>query len=185
MDSGPTRRRVSRNDEEHTFPIPRHDAPEFCKTSAQKRRARGIPGARCTRSPCAKVVSTRQSPRLHRKSPGIPARNGFNGLCRALPRRRIRLVTVIGELMVLRGPGRARNTSADLTPATGARTTRFCRPRLVFARRPRRHVHIRQSTDEDRSNIVRLRASIAHGKPPCDHSRARRCRVHRIPSQRS
>ena len=26
-------------------------------------------------------------------------------------------------------PGWARNTSADLTPATGARTTRFCRPR--------------------------------------------------------
>ena len=27
----------------------------------------------------------------------------------------------------VRAPGRARNTSADLTPATGARTTRFCR----------------------------------------------------------
>jgi|SRR6202051_1613656 hypothetical protein len=81
------------------------------------------------------------------------------------PRRRIRLVTVIGELPVLRRPGWARNTSADLAPATGARTTRFCRPRPVFARRPRRHVHIRRSTGEDRSNIVRLRASIAQNRP--------------------
>ena len=35
-------------------------------------------------------------------------------------------------------PGWARNTSADLTPATGARTTRFCRTRPVFAERLRR-----------------------------------------------
>ena len=67
-------------------------------------------------------------------------------------------------------PGWARNTSADLAPATGARTTRFCRPRSAFARRPRRHVHIRRSIDEDRSNIVRPRARVAHGKPPCDHN---------------
>ena len=43
------------------------------------------------------------------------------------PRRRIRLVTVIGGLTILREPGRARKTSADLTPATGARTTRLHR----------------------------------------------------------
>src|SRR3981081_4654564 len=42
------------------------------------------------------------------------------------PRRRIRLVTVIGGLRFC-ASGWARNTSADLTPATGARTTRFCR----------------------------------------------------------
>jgi hypothetical protein len=35
-------------------------------------RAQGMPGARCTRSPCALVVSTRSSPQVHRKSPGIP-----------------------------------------------------------------------------------------------------------------
>jgi hypothetical protein len=35
-------------------------------------------------------------------------------------------------------PGWVRKTSAGLTPATGARTTRFCRPRPVFARRLRR-----------------------------------------------
>ena len=47
-------------------------------------------------------------------------------------------------------PGWARNTSADLTPATGARTTRFCRP-------PQR-----------RSSARRL---LAHGSkdPPCNN----------------
>ncbi len=43
------------------------------------------------------------------------------------PRRRIRLVTVIGELTACGQPGWARNTSADLTPATDARTTRLHR----------------------------------------------------------
>ena len=60
------------------------------------------------------------------------------------PRRRIRLVTVIGGLKVLRKPGWARKTSADLTPATDARTTRFCR------------------TLWRRSSCV---MTIAHGKP--------------------
>src|SRR6266404_3007757 len=63
------------------------------------------------------------------------------------PRRRIRLVTVIGGLR-FGGPGRARKTSANLTPATGARTTRLCR------------------TQQHRSSNA---LSIAHGKPPCDH----------------
>src|SRR6266481_4254273 len=63
------------------------------------------------------------------------------------PRRRIRLVTVIGGYGLSK-PGRARKTSADLTPATGARTTRLCR------------------TPQHRSSNA---LSIAHGKPPCDH----------------
>src|ERR1700761_6129823 len=36
-------------------------------------------------------------------------------------------------------------TSADLTPATGARTTRLCRPRTAFANRHRWHVHITEA----------------------------------------
>jgi hypothetical protein len=62
-------------------------------------------------------------------------------------------------------PGWADIASADLTPATGARTTRFCRPRL--------------------SPFV-CALLVAHGRPaPPPRSRARRCRVHRIPPQRS
>jgi hypothetical protein len=43
------------------------------------------------------------------------------------PRRRIRFVTVIGGYGFV-SPGRVDITSANLAPATGARTTRFCRP---------------------------------------------------------
>ena len=46
------------------------------------------------------------------------------------PRRRIRLVTVAGGLAFVE-PGWARKTSASLTPATGVRTTRFCRTRYA------------------------------------------------------
>src|SRR5665213_495385 len=48
-----------------------------------------MPGARCTRGPCAKgskhTVVTTVAP----GSPGIPARNGFNGFLRALPGDRL------------------------------------------------------------------------------------------------
>ena len=59
-------------------------------------------------------------------------------------------------------PGRARNASADLTPATGARTTRFCR------------------TLQHRSSAA---PPIAHGPKPAlrSNQRSGRCRVHRIP----
>jgi hypothetical protein len=58
------------------------------------------------------------------------------------------------------GPGWANITSADLTPATGARTTRLCRTQL------RRSSCARRSLTD---------------KPPCDSLPRRRCRVHRIP----
>ena len=44
-----------------------------------------MPCARCTRSPLCKVESTGVEATGTPESPGIPARNGFNGLCRALP----------------------------------------------------------------------------------------------------
>jgi hypothetical protein len=52
------------------------------------KRAWGMPGAQCTRSLVCEVVvqhAHEYSQRSHRKSPGIPARNGFNGFLRALP----------------------------------------------------------------------------------------------------
>jgi hypothetical protein len=51
------------------------------------RRAWGMPGAQCTRSLVCAWCSQdahEYSQRSHRKSPGIPARNGFNGFLRAL-----------------------------------------------------------------------------------------------------
>ncbi len=66
-------------------------APELClEPSAQRGRA-GMPGAQCTRSlVCAGVVkNAHESQRSHRKSSGIPARNGFNGFLRDLPGDRL------------------------------------------------------------------------------------------------
>jgi hypothetical protein len=121
----------------HAFVLSRHVAPEFCKSSAHKsegaghapqQRARGMPGARGTRSPCAEgskhTVVTAGNP----ETPGIPCAvvlTAYTALSRATnsschPRRRIK---------GMREPGWARTTSAGLTPATGARTTRLCRTR--------------------------------------------------------
>src|SRR6202022_1414485 len=61
-------------------------------------------------------------------SPGIPYAMVLR-LIPCSPRRRIRLVTVIGGLRVV-GSRSGRRASANLTPATGARTTRLCRPQL-------------------------------------------------------
>ena len=44
-----------------------------------------MPGARCTRSRAWSVVNTRVSHHGYTGSPGIPARNGFNGFLRTLP----------------------------------------------------------------------------------------------------
>src|ERR1700759_1611603 len=66
------------------------------------------------------------------------------------PGRRIRLATLAGGLKAVREPGRARLTSAGLTPATGARTTRFCRTRPAHRQAAPGHVHVRRDIDEDR-----------------------------------
>jgi hypothetical protein len=88
-------------------------------------------------------------------------RNGFNGLFRALPGERIRLVTVVSGLRFCQTRS-GRLASADLTPATGARTTRLCRTRKASV---------------VRTPFVRSRGSSRPAIP----ARARRCRVHRIP----
>jgi hypothetical protein len=124
-----------------------------------------MPGAQCTRSLACKcetkhtsVVTTR-SP----ESPGIPARNGFNGFLRALPGVRILGCHRHQRIKVL-STRSGRLASANLTPATGARTTRLCRPRIASVVCTR---------------FVRSRGSTRPAIP----ARARRCRVHRIPSR--
>jgi hypothetical protein len=72
-------------------------------------------------------------------------------------------------------PGRARKTSADLTPATGARTTRFCRTRQpVFAMRLRRALA---------SFVLRACNRSRGSTRPATAISRRRCRVHHIPSR--
>jgi hypothetical protein len=57
-----------------------------CRDRTRPKRAWGMPGAQCTRSLACEIIKhtsvvTTGPPR----SPGIPARNGFNGFLRDLP----------------------------------------------------------------------------------------------------
>src|SRR5882762_4104559 len=97
------------------------------------------------------------------ESPGIPARNGFNGFLRALPGDRA-LLPPSSANMVLSKPGRADLTSTKLDASVGA------------------------SGPHDfavRCNISRPLAwrSLTGLSPtrPAIPSRAKRCRVHRTP----
>src|SRR3982075_1213742 len=68
---------------------------------------------------CALCIGrTHTSNNEYTGTPDIPARNGFNGLCRALPGDRALLPPSSAD-MVLSKPGRADLTSANLTPASG------------------------------------------------------------------
>src|SRR6185437_7181324 len=60
------------------------------------------------------------------EAPGIPCVAALR-LMPCSPRRRIRLVTVVGGFLRRFEPGRVKPVTADLAPATGVRTTRFCR----------------------------------------------------------
>jgi hypothetical protein len=82
--------------------------PELCVTFRPKQRARGMPGARCTRSRACSVESTRVSHHGRTGIPGIPARNGFNGFLRALPGDRACLP-----------PSPVKLLFTNLTPASG------------------------------------------------------------------
>jgi hypothetical protein len=76
---------------------------------------------------CAKLCEeTHTSIQVQRRQSGIPRAMALRLIARS-PRRRIRLATVVGELAALSNPVGFAKTSSDLTPATGARTTRFCR----------------------------------------------------------
>jgi hypothetical protein len=122
--------RFARNDGGHTFAISRRIAPELFTSFRPRKRAQGMPGAGW--HPRSRVQlaleDAHTSIQVQPKQPGIPCAMGLR-LIPCSPRRRIPLASVAGGLKVLAKPGWVRKTSAGLTPATGARTTRLCRPR--------------------------------------------------------
>jgi hypothetical protein len=90
-------------------------------------------------------------------------RNGFTAYAELSPETnsfclRHRRIDGVGK------PGRASYASADLTPATGARTTWFCR------------------TLQCRSSAAPPVRSRAKARPAIRLKRSGRCRVHRIPT---
>ncbi len=120
-----------------------------------------MPGARPTRSLACNVESTRVSHHRSTGTPGIPARNGFNGFLRALPGDRAFLSPSSSGYGFVRARS-GRQASAGLDAGVEA------------------------SGPHDfavRSNISRQHAvdrSQAETRPAIT-SRAKRCRVHRIP----
>jgi hypothetical protein len=102
-------------------------------------RAQGMPDARCTRGLVCNVHKEVRT-RAYRAAEAIrhSLRNGFTAYSALSPAtnsscHRHQRISDLAK------PGWARNTSANLTPATGARTTRFCRTQPpVFAKRLRR-----------------------------------------------
>jgi hypothetical protein len=110
----------------------------------------GKTGARCTRGlvcNCARKYAHEHT--VAAEASGLPCAMALR-LMAGSPRRRVLVVTVVGGLKVC--PARSgRRASTNLTSATDARTTRFCR------------------TLQRRSSRV---LPIAHGpfaSPPCDH----------------
>jgi hypothetical protein len=133
------------------------------ESCAQANRGRGecrvpaAPAASCAKCSKAHECSHHEST----GTPGIPARNGFNGLFRALPGDRACLSPSSAELVCQ--PGRADLPPLDLTPAS------------------RRQDH---TTSPSAASISRQRAVDRSQavKPALRSLRAlRRCRVHRIP----
>ena len=91
------------------FAFSRRDAPEVLKNLPPRE---GVGNAGCPVHPQPRVrmgskYAHEYSQRSHRKSPGIPARNGFNGFLRALPGDRAFLSPSIGSAL-----------AANLTPAS-------------------------------------------------------------------
>jgi hypothetical protein len=159
--------RFARNDavkSRYTFAVSRRDASELLHEPPSTREGAGNAG--CALHPRSRVQKctkeTHTSIQVQRRQSGIPCAMALR-LISSSPRRRIRLVTVAAGLMALRS-GWIDPATGSLTPATGARTTRFCR------------THQRRSS---RAQLSLTRDS------PCDRLARRRCRVHRIPSQRS
>ncbi|SIO42225.1 hypothetical protein SAMN05443247_05156 [Bradyrhizobium erythrophlei] len=125
--NGLLRRFAPHNDGEHNFAFSRRDVPESCK-SFRPKKTEGAGNAGCLLHPRSRVQNcAKKRTRAYRYSRSIPAfpARWFYGLCRALPatnsschrRRPIWFVQARS----------GRRASADLAPATGARTTRFCR----------------------------------------------------------
>src|SRR5260370_31253569 len=135
----------------HVFAFSRHDLPEVCmrwsleKGGSRECRVRAAPAVSCAKL----CEETHTSIQVQRKHSGIPRAMVLRLMPRS-PRRRIRLVTVAAGLMATRF-GWIDVATGSLTPATGARTTQFCR------------------TLWRRSSCALL---LAHGKPPCERTRA-------------
>jgi hypothetical protein len=120
----------------------------------ESQRAQGKPGALSTRDRAQKC--TRVTARCA-GTPGLPCAMVLRLIARS-PWRRIPVASIADELTIRRRPVGPDNISISLTPATGARTTRLCRPRLPPPKRFDRLMCCRPKFRRRRLSAVRLRA---------------------------
>jgi hypothetical protein len=142
----------------------RRDAPEFCM-NLPPWRAWGMPGVQYTRSLVwEKINHTSVAPQVHRRNPAFPHAMALRLTSRS-PRRIglccLRRLRIAGSS----APGRADLPSADLTPTTEASGPHDFTVRISIVR-PAHRCPLTENC-------------------PANTLHARRCRVHRIPSQRS
>ena len=129
--------RCARNDGagiEHTSAFSRRVSPEVCKNPSP-RKIRGRRECRVLAAPAVSCAIVRR--KTHTSIQEQPEHSGIPcavvlRLMPCSPRRRIPLASVAAGLKARRIPVGLRKTSGGLTPATGARTTRFCRPQQCF-----------------------------------------------------
>ena len=130
-------------------------------------------GRRESRVPSAPAIVRTKCTRVTARcagTPGLPCAMVLRLIARS-PWRRIPLASIADELTICRCPVGPRKISISLTPATGARTTRFCRPRLPPPKRFDRLMCCRPKFRRRRLSAGRLRAgwSLTGRSPPCDH----------------
>ena len=95
---------------------------------------------------------------VQRKHSGLPCAMALRLMPRS-PRRRILACHRHQRISDFAEPGWVRNTSADLTPATGAGTTRFCRTQPDFAKRSAGRLLPDEEPYEAGFSVVRLHAA--------------------------
>ena len=165
--------------------LPTLALPALSKTAAPSRGAtrpricyllfapRKFRGRRESRVPSAPAIVRKDAHGAHQQgaagTPGLPCAMVLRLMPRS-PRRRIPLASVADGLTARSKPGWARQTSASLTPATGARTTRVLPYAASSAKRFDRPMCCRPKflakAFKRRSSA---RRAVAHGKPPCEH----------------
>jgi len=105
-------------------------APELCANLPQNRGRGELPGR--SMHPQPRVRNEKAHEHSHHRFTGFTRHSRtqwfFNGLFRALPGDEFVLSPSSADFSVLPDPVGADNASANLTPATGARTTRLHRP---------------------------------------------------------
>jgi hypothetical protein len=115
----------------HASSFSRHELPELCEEFVRPeiKRARGMPGAQCTRSlVCAggSKYAHQYSQRRHRIHPAFPTQ-WFSRLIRDLPGDEFLFATVASRIVGRARPVGPLSPPQGLASATDARTTRLRR----------------------------------------------------------